>query len=762
MSNDIRTNREHIQVKHASQRGKVQRNANDFTRGSQLFVHELQMFGEGLKVPFYIILSIFALSAVTALMIWYSHKEFYLAFMRVYSALWSYFEFDPEKPVELHLLNGKIGHTTMQYVSLVPEVRQSWNRLLNVLFSSFMFSVMIGYPASIWFVQHSKKRGNEILQDHHERGALLVDQTILDTNVRSYNSRQAFVEWEREDPANRTAAKWAKMSNRERHQEGVHFPYLLAGLPYPYKTEMAHTMFIGSTGSGKTVQMLTMIEQSKKRGNKAVVFDLTGQYVERFDNPETDIILNPFDVRCPSWTIFNDCPGYVEMTAAANALVPSDGGTGEPFWVQAARTLFVEMCEKLRSEGRTTNRDIARRLMTADLKTIHESLRNTIASPITSTEAARMAESIRSTFVTNAQALRFLPDAGKRFSITEWLASDVPGSTLFISSTYSDLQLTRQLLTLWLDIAVQRLLIMPRTRQLRSWFFFDEIHALHRLPAIENGLQTARGYGGAFVLGLHSFDKLAETYGEKSANTLAALARTKLILTTADTTTAETCSAFIGSREVRQMDEGYSYGISKMRDGSTVTPTTKVEPLVLPDDLMNLPSLSGYVKFAEGFPAARISYPFKDWPVQAPGFLRRQNIRPIEAMYELGRTEQTANSFGTPPDANAEGGLTSKPDQLIGVPTDALDIMGGDDNMPLFEEYERQQREAPVEQMRGNAEERRTDPETTLEQQQSDSSRDHANQTDFARDRTSSERAQLLEAQISAAEEATREDGIEM
>jgi hypothetical protein len=131
-------------------------------------------------------------------------------------------------------------------------------------------------------------------------------------------------------------------------------------------------------------------------------------------------------------------------------------------------------------------------------------------------------------------------------------------------------------------------------------------------------------------------------------------------------------------------------------------------------------------------------------------------------MYELGRTEQTANSFGTPPDANAEGGLTSKPDQLIGVPTDALDIMGGDDNMPLFEEYERQQREAPVEQMRGNAEERRTDPETTLEQQQSDSSRDHANQTDFARDRTSSERAQLLEAQISAAEEATREDGIEM
>jgi type IV conjugative transfer system coupling protein TraD len=742
---------------------KLQRNANDFTRGSQLFVHEIQMFTEGLKVPFYIMAVIWAFATVVALMIWYSHEEFYLAFMRVYSALWGYFMLDPDKPVQLQMLDGRIGHTTMQFVSYVPEVRLAWNRFLNVIFSTFMFSVLVGYPASIWFIQHSKKRGNEILQEHHERGALLVAHTVLDAHVRSYNSRQAFVEWEREDPANRTASRWDKMTNGERYKMGVHFPYLLAGIPYPYKTEMAHTMFIGSTGSGKTVQMLTMIAQSKQRGNKAVVFDLTGQYVERFYNPETDVILNPFDERCPSWTIFNDCPGYVEMTAAASALVPSDGGTGEPFWVQAARTLFVEMCEKLRSEGRTTNRDIAKRLMTADLKTIHASLRNTIASPITSTEAARMAESIRSTFVTNAQALRFLPDAGRRFSITEWLAADVPGSTLFISSSYSDLQLTRQLLTLWLDIAVQRLLIMPRTRQLRSWFFFDEIHALHRLPAIENGLQTARGYGGAFVLGLHSFDKLAETYGEKSANTLAALARTKLILTTADTTTAETCSAFIGSREVRQMDEGYSYGISKMRDGSTVTPTTKVEPLVLPDDLMNLPSLSGYVKFAEGFPAARIAYPFRDWPVRSPGFIRRQNIRPIETMYELETTKGTTGNFGADAlDPNAEGGLTSKPDQVIGIPNDALDFLGDDHEMPLYADYERSLKDNPSEQMRGVAEERRTDPEFDLEQKAAPAPI-HSVDDEPVRELTNSERAQHFENQISAAaEEASRDDGAEM
>ena len=41
------------------------------------------------------------------------------------------------------------------------------------------------------------------------------------------------------------------------------------------------------------------------------------------------------------------------------------------------------------------------------------------------------------------------------------------------------------------------------------------LFVLHRLPAIEDGLQTARGFGGAFVLGIHSFAKLSETYGKE-------------------------------------------------------------------------------------------------------------------------------------------------------------------------------------------------------------------------------------------------------
>jgi hypothetical protein len=222
----------------------------------------------------------------------------------------------------------------------------------------------------------------------------------------------------------------------------------------------------------------------------------------------------------------------------------------------------------------------------------------------------------------------------------------VPGSILFITSTHTDLTLNRALLTLWMDLAVNALMGMPRTRDLRMWYLFDEVHALHRMPAIEHGLQTARGFGGAFVLGMHSFDKLAETYGEEGAINLASLARTKLILATADKNTAEVCSNFIGFREVRETDEAYSIGASRSRDAATITPRTEVKPLVIPDDIMNLPSLHGYVKFPEGFPAARIRLLWRDYPKIAEPFLRKTDMQLAAYVPQRGGEDEEAGAGG--------------------------------------------------------------------------------------------------------------------
>ncbi|RVT38668.1 type IV secretion system DNA-binding domain-containing protein [Sphingobium algorifonticola] len=628
---DIRTDGRPVPLTHHSARGRVQRNAGNFTRGSQLLTHEMLMWFSGARLPFILWFFAFMGAWFIIMSIKLDEHGFQLVCMKLYATLWNWVDLNPNKRVNVTLPDGEIMRTVMKAVPYIPEVIRAWAVAMRGLLGAFLVSIFITIPAAIWFVDISHRRGRSILQERHERGAMLVDRTVLLAEINEHN--RAKFETEASDlcpgmsPRQVLALPFAK-----RKQAGIHHPYTLAGIPFPHRTEQSHVMLIGTTGSGKTTELRSLVTQMRERQDTAVIFDLTGAYVEAFYDPERDTILNPMDQRCPAWSIFNDCRTHSEFTAAAAALIPSDGGSSEPFWALAARTLFIEMCVRLQERGQTSNLALSENLMTADLKRVHRFLANTIADPLTAPEAARMAESIRAVFNTNAQVLRFLPDEGEPFSIRDWITlTKKPGSILFVTSSYVDLPMNRALLTLWMDLAINRLMTLPRTRSLRTWFLFDELGALHRLPAIENGLQTARAFGGAMILGIHSFEKLVEVYGEQGARNLASLARSKLILATADLDTAEQCARYIGNREVRQMDEAYSYGYNNTRDASTLTPRKQVEPLVIADDITNLPSMHGFVKFPDGFPAARILLEWKDYPQVAQGFVQRPDVGPVRS-----------------------------------------------------------------------------------------------------------------------------------
>ncbi|WP_210358962.1 type IV secretion system DNA-binding domain-containing protein [Sphingomonas beigongshangi] len=629
--NDIRTDGRPIPLTHHSARGKVQRNSGNFTRGSQLLTHELLMWFAGAKLPVLVWFFVFLAAWFVIMSLKLDEHGFQLVCMKLYAMLWDWVGLDPTKRVNVTLPSGELHRTIMAVVPLMPEVQRAWSIAMRGLLGALLFSVFLTIPVSIWFVDLSRRRGKTILQERHERGAMLVDRNVLAAEVAQHNAT-AFEADARKCLPDLSPRQVLALPFTARKRAGIHHPYTLAGIPFPHRMEQSHTMLIGTTGSGKTTELRSLVRQMRERQDSAVIFDLTGAYVEAFYDPVRDTILNPMDRRCPAWSIFSDCRTHSEFTAAAAALIPADGGSSEPFWALAARTLFIEMCIRLVERGQTTNLALAENLMTADLKRVHRFLQNTIADPLTAPEAARMAESIRAVFNTNAQVLRFLPDTGEPFSIRDWITGEKqPGSILFITSNYVDLPMNRALLTLWMDLAINRLMTLPRTRELRTWFMFDELGALHKLPAIENGLQTARAFGGAMILGIHSFEKLIEVYGEQGARNLASLARSKLILATADLDTAEQCARYIGNREVRQMDEAYSYGYNNTRDASTLTPRKQVEPLVIADDITNLPSMHGFVKFPDGFPAARIQLVWKDYPQVAEGFLPRPDLQPVRS-----------------------------------------------------------------------------------------------------------------------------------
>ncbi|MBA4042363.1 MAG: conjugal transfer protein TraD, partial [Sphingobium sp.] len=64
------------------------------------------------------------------------------------------------------------------------------------------------------------------------------------------------------------------------------------------------------------------------------------------------------------------------------------------------------------------------------------------------------------------------------------------------------------------------------------------------------------------------------------------------------------------------------------RDAVSLTPRKHIEPLLLPDQLMNLPRLSGYIKFPDGFPAAPVKLKPVDRPKRAETFIARVKESP--------------------------------------------------------------------------------------------------------------------------------------
>ena len=154
------------------------------------------------------------------------------------------------------------------------------------------------------------------------------------------------------------------------------------------------------------------------------MFDLTGAFVEGFYNKETDVLLNPFDVRCPAWSPFADARTREHFKEFSQALIPMTE-KGDSFWQETARILFVETCVLLVEQGRGNNKALAEVLMTSKLKDLRAHVARAIAAPLTDPEAKRMAKSIRACYGSGDGGRAGLAGAGSFTSAASMIS--VPG-----------------------------------------------------------------------------------------------------------------------------------------------------------------------------------------------------------------------------------------------------------------------------------------------------------------------------------------------
>nr|WP_165388428.1 replication initiation protein RepC [Sphingomonas populi] len=291
---DIRFSREAATIEHHSARGKVLRNSGNFTRGSQLISHEMMMVWAGVRMPLIVVFLTFSILLSIILNFRMQDHDSQLVLMRLFSAIWTYIGLDPRKIINLTLPDDSILRIPMFAVPYVPSVQQACAVAIRCVLAALLGSLFLSVPLTIWFVSISRKRGENILKERHERGAMLVERDVLIDEIRAHNLREFRKDCEAFKPP-LDPVKVAGLPIRRRVDLGIHVPYTIASVPFPHRLEQSHAMLIGTTGAGKTTVLRKIVKQMRARGHTGVIFDLTGAFVEAFYNPETDTILNPMD-----------------------------------------------------------------------------------------------------------------------------------------------------------------------------------------------------------------------------------------------------------------------------------------------------------------------------------------------------------------------------------------------------------------------------------------------------------------------------------
>lgn len=390
----------------------------------------------------------------------------------------------------------------------------------------------------------------------------------------------------------------------------------LGGVALPRELETQHAVITGSTGTGKSTQLRSLLKEIAARGEVAIVVDPEREFVAEFlDEGRGDVVLNPVDARCPYWSPWlelSDESRETDAEALAKSLLP-DAPNGrasgsDQYFRECARQVFVGLLSKLEErEPVAIPRSLA--LPHAALKKL---LAGTPAEVLIDPDVQGQSSGITSTLQTAASAFRFLPSArGESWSAREWVKRERRG-WLFLTFAEASREAVLPLTTLWLDTLIRHLLDVDpaASGERRVWLVVDELAALKRLHHLEDILVRGRKRGVSVVLGFQAITQLRDLYGRDRASTLLAAPATKLILRVSEPETATWCSEAIGKREVIRAESSAMTGVREGRDSFSMQRRRTVEQLVLASEIAALPSLSGFLSIA-GHDVARVQFDYE-------------------------------------------------------------------------------------------------------------------------------------------------------
>jgi type IV conjugative transfer system coupling protein TraD len=561
-----------------------------FTSGGQTFLHSLNMFNQvaskALLVSFAAFVLIFGLLFVKKS----DHYDRYVGKKWIITSLLSGINTSKDKKIEWVLPDDSRVEIYASEVLASKEVQKTLTRVKKAFLSAFLQSgflylIVFGVVARGLYRRGKKQGDSKVI-----RGQVLVSPKTLIKEIK----------------------------------KGPLSPYKIANIPMPFNSETQHIQFVGTTGSGKTVAIRELLSVIRARGERAIIYDKGGTYISKFYQEGKDAILNPLDERSFSWDVWQECEDKADFEAIAEALMPMPATSAiDPFWVNAARMIFVSAANELKKNPNRSNLLLLQYLLTKNAGSIYELLKHTESESLVSDKVEKTAINIKAVMATYLKSLAYLKAEGEFFSISKWIRNEDSQDFLFISSNERKHPTLRPLISAWLNTAAKELLSLKPKDNRRVWFILDELATLHQLPFLELVLSESRKFGGCFVMGYHGISQLRKIYGSDGASNLSNFCSTQVFMRLIDAVNSQWASDNIGTCEIEEVNEGISYGANTIRDGVSISRSLKEKKVVLPSEVAKLEDLEAYIKMKGNLPCAKVKLNYVHYEDINPDFVER-------------------------------------------------------------------------------------------------------------------------------------------
>ncbi|MCX7124202.1 MAG: type IV conjugative transfer system coupling protein TraD [Gammaproteobacteria bacterium] len=570
--------------------------AKYFTRGGQITFHNWRMLfqinGEIIKLYFIslIALSIVSIYAITprdvlTTTFYYWYSKFELALYRIHLPMKI---FTVNYHGKNYIENGLSFLSQWQFVATYQEI-------YGYALIGFLISLIVSFGICFIFVKWLTKRGKDQASSKFIRGIALEDSNVVAKTIVKNNMASDLT---------------------------------IDGFPLIKNAEVQHMLVHGTTGTGKGQTLQKLLDCIRKRGDRVILYDKGCSFTPVYYREGKDILLNPFDTRCANWDMWKEAITATDFENMAESLIPLHGET-DPFWVNAARTIFSSVAYKMKDDSDRSIDKLLQVILTSELSDLETYLKGTEAATLASDKIEKTAISIRSVISTYLKSLRFLKELdnkNNKFSIRDWIRDETVGDQWLIISSNAEQHLSlRPLISMWLAQASISLLGLQENPDRRIWFIVDELPSLHKLPQLPETIAEVRKFGGCFVLGMQSFAQLETTYGRNAAREIFDLLNTRFFFRNPSADMANIASHELGEEETEEMRENYSYGANRVRDGISIGRQKTKQPIVTYSEIMGLPDMQCFLRLSSNYPVTKLTLKYEKREAIAPYFMERKS-----------------------------------------------------------------------------------------------------------------------------------------